>query len=335
MEQPRSILVIQTAFIGDVILATAVLESLHRKFPDSSIDFLVRKGNESLVSDHPFLREVVIFDKSKKIKNLFALIGKIRKSKYDLVINVQRFATTGIMTVLSGAKLTVGFDKNPMSSLFSRKVVHNVDGPHEVERNHQLIEFLVGKDHPRPRLYPTAKDFERVREYKGQPYITISPASVWFTKQFPMEKWVEFIRTVPADLKIYLLGAPGDKDLCDAVIAGSVRPGVINVAGKLSFLQSAALIDGARMNFANDSAPMHLASAMNAPIAAVYCSTVTSFGFGPLSDNSFVIETIEKLDCRPCGLHGHRECPLGHFDCAKSIETSQLLATIVRKEPSI
>src|SRR4051812_6201456 len=107
MEQPRSILVIQTAFIGDVILATAVVESLHRKFPDAQIDFLLRKGNESLLAAHPFLREVIVFDKSKKIKNLFALVGKIRKSKYDLVVNVQRFATTGIMTALSGAKTTV------------------------------------------------------------------------------------------------------------------------------------------------------------------------------------------------------------------------------------
>ncbi len=101
MEQPGSILVIQTAFIGDVILATAVVESLHKKFPTAHIDFLVRKGNESLVTGHPFLREVIVFDKSKKIKNLFALIGKIRKTEYDLVVNIQRFASTGIMAALS------------------------------------------------------------------------------------------------------------------------------------------------------------------------------------------------------------------------------------------
>ncbi len=335
MEQPRSILVIQTAFIGDVILATAVLESLHKRLPNAQIDFLVRKGNESLVHGHPFLREVIIFDKSKKIKNLLALIGKIRRSKYDLVVNIQRFAATGIMTALSGAKATVGFAKNPMSSFFSKKFEHNLEGPHEVERNHALIEFLVGKDRPRPRLYPTKSDVEKIKEFKGRPYITISPASVWYTKQFPAEKWVEFIQAVPPELNVYLLGAPGDSGLCETIIAGSGSQNVVSLAGKLTFLQSAALIEGARMNYANDSAPMHLASAMNAPIAAVYCSTVPSFGFGPLSDNSFVVETIEKLSCRPCGLHGLKECPLGHFDCARTIETSQLMAAVVRKEPSI
>jgi ADP-heptose:LPS heptosyltransferase len=335
MAPPRSILVIQTAFVGDVILATAVPESLRKKFPDAKIDFLLRKGNESLLAGHPYLNEVLVFDKSKKIKNLIGLIGKIRKKKYDVVINVQRFAATGIMTVLSGAAVTVGFDKNPMSALFSKKVLHRVDGPHEVERNHHLIEFLVGKDLPRPRLYPSTKDYDRVGEYKQLPYITISPASVWFTKQFPAEKWIEFISALPEHLGIYLLGAPSDREESGQLIAGAARPNVVSLAGSLTFLQSAALMEGALMNYTNDSAPMHLASAMNAPVTAVYCSTVPSFGFGPLSDNSFVVETIEQLSCRPCGLHGLRECPLGHFDCAMTIAKEQLLATVVRKEPSI
>ena len=74
------------------------------------------------------------------------------------------------------------------------------------------------------------------------------------------------------------------------------------------------------MNYVNDSAPLHIASAMNAPVTAVFCSTVPSFGFGPLRENGRVVETPEDLDCRPCGLHGHRECPKGHFRCALGIE---------------
>lgn len=89
------------------------------------------------------------------------------------------------------------------------------------------------------------------------------------------------------------------------------------VAGKLSFLQSAALISKARITYANDSAPLHIASAMNAPVAAVFCSTTPEFGFGPLSDRSFILETDEKLACRPCGVHGKKECPLGHFKCSE------------------
>jgi heptosyltransferase-2 len=84
----------------------------------------------------------------------------------------------------------------------------------------------------------------------------------------------------------------------------------------------------AAMNYVNDSAPMHFASAVNAPVTAVYCSTIPAFGFGPLSDKSFIVEIEEPLDCRPCGLHGYRACPRGHFHCAYKIQEVQLLQTL-------
>ena len=89
-----------------------------------------------------------------------------------------------------------------------------------------------------------------------------------------------------------------------------------NLAGKLNLLESAALMRDAKMNYVNDSAPLHLASAMNALVTGVFCSTVPSFGFTPLSSVRRVLETKEKLDCRPCGLHGFKACPKGHFKCS-------------------
>lgn len=328
MEQPRSILIIQTAFIGDVILATALIESLHQKFPQCHLDFVVRKGNEGLLEAHPILRETLIFDKKYKYINLIKLIRKVRTRRYDYVINVQRFATTGLLTLFSGAKNTIGFDKNPLSFLFSLKAPHEVEGKHEVQRNHRLIDALVGKVSSRPRLYPTAQQFEKVKSYKDGPFITLSPASVWFTKQFPADKWIEFLLAVPSELKVYLLGAKNDRDLCAMIQKNSSHKAVVNLAGELSLLESAALMKGARMNYVNDSAPLHLASALNAPVAAIYCSTVPSFGFGPLSEKSFIIETTEKLNCRPCGLHGHRTCPEGHFRCALSIRSENLIEAL-------
>lgn len=125
-------------------------------------------------------------------------------------------------------------------------------------------------------------------------------------------------------MEIFLLGAPGDQSACESIKTNSSHPRVMNLAGQLSFLESAALMKGAVMNFVNDSAPMHIASAVNAPVTAIYCSTVPAFGFGPLSDRKFVIETKEKLTCRPCGLHGFKSCPQGHFECATTIKISDL-----------
>ena len=133
---------------------------------------------------------------------------------------------------------------------------------------------------------------------------------------------------LPKDLQVYLIGAKDDIALCDAIKNGSQHSLITNLSGQLNFLQSAALLKGAVMNYVNDSAPMHFASAVNVSVTAVYCSTVPAFGFGPLSDKSFIVQTSVPLSCKPCGLHGYNACPLGHFKCAYTIEEKQLLETL-------
>ena len=319
-------LIIQTAFIGDVVLATSLVENIHAAFPGATIDFLVRLGNESLLNGHPHIRNVLIWNKKeKKIPNLLKMLRTIRKEKYDKVINVQRYAATGILTAFSGAKERIGFDKNPMSILFSRKIVHQFKGLHETERNHLLISHFINAPVMRPRLYPSQQDEEKILAYTHQPFITISPASVWFTKQFPPVKWASFVNNLPDRYAIYLMGGPDDRSLSEAIIQMTTTKSPVNLCGELSFLQSAALMKHAHMNYVNDSAPMHFASSVNAPVATVYCSTVPEFGYGPLSDIKHIIERREPLYCRPCGLHGYATCPQGHFKCAMDIEEAQLL----------
>lgn len=323
----KRFLIIQTAFIGDVVLATPLIEKLHTFYPESQIDFLLRKGNEGLLLNHPFITNLLIWDKKKnKKKNLIQIIRQIRVHKYDYVINLQRFASTGIITACSGGKTKIGFHKNPLSFLFTKKVKHEIgNGKHEVERNIELISEITDKSICKPKLYPTDTDFQITSQYKSHPYICIAPTSVWFTKQYPKEKWAEFINQVDAAFQIYLIGGPDDTNACSEIISLSKKSGIINLCGKLSFLQTSALLVDAKMNYVNDSAPMHMASAMNAPVTAIFCSTIPSFGFGPLSDNSRIIETNEKLECRPCGLHGFKNCPKGHFNCALTIKTTDLL----------
>ena len=356
----QKILVIQTAFIGDVVLATAIVESLHQRYPQAAIDVVVRKGNESLFNEHPFISEIIIWDKKQnKYLNWLSILKKIRTKKYDVLINIQRFAATGLWTILSNANTTIGFDKNPFSFLFTHKVKHDVgilqhevlvskiskNVVHEVNRNHALTQSLGEVPLVLPKLYPTNSDFEKVKKYQAEQYITIAPASVWFTKQFPLSAWVSLIQALPFDGTIYILGGPGDKNLGDRIIdevsssnsntlntlnLSSTSKKIINLSGELSFLASAALQQKAVLNYVNDSAPLHFCSAVNAPVVAIYCSTVPTFGFGPLSNHSFIVETQEKLACRPCGLHGKKQCPLGHFNCAHSIENAELIAPLLQ-----
>lgn len=323
------ILIIQTAFIGDVVLATSVVEKLHMFYPAATIDFLLRKGNESLFAGHPFLNTVLIWDKkNNKNANLLKLAIRVKRAKYDIVINLQRFASSGLITFFSGAKEKIGFDKNPFSFCYTKKVPHEIgNGKHEVERNLELVASLTDKVFVKPRLYPVASDFESVQEYKSSSYICIAPSSVWFTKQFPAHKWVEFLDKIVA-YKVYLIGASSDINLSEQIMKLSAHKNITSLAGKLSFLQSAALMKNAVMNYSNDSAPLHIASAVNAPVTAVFCSTIPAFGFGPLSDISYIVQIPEPLYCRPCGLHGYEACPQKHFKCAENIRPAQLIDTL-------
>ncbi|MDO5341253.1 MAG: glycosyltransferase family 9 protein [Bacteroidia bacterium] len=324
----KKFLVIQTASIGDVILATAVAEKLHSYYPDSQIDMMIKKGYEGLFESHPYLNGVIVWNKKNhKYRNLFAIWRNVRKERYDLIVNVQRYAATGFVTAFGKAKETAGFDKNPFSIFFTRKIKHQIGVPdlHEVNRNNKLIEHITDDKPMRPGLYPSKRIFESVNKYKSNDYICIAPCSLWFTKQFPEDRWVEFLRLVPDDLKVYLLGGKDDVGICDRIMNQVTGKNVESLAGKLSLLESAALMKDARMNYVNDSSPMHLASSQNARTTAVFCSTIEDFGFGPLSEDRVVVETHERLDCRPCGLHGYKECPKGHFKCAYNIDIKELI----------
>ena len=339
MSQSKKILIIQTAFIGDVILATSLIEAIKKEFPGYTIDFLLRNGNQSLLQTNPHIRNIFIWEKKKKkVKSLIENLILIRKEKYDYVFNIQRFFSSGLLTALSGAKRRVGFNKNPLSFLFTKKIKHQIPHYtengylHEVQRNLLLASelydnFSMPKDlNLKPKIYFNEEDKTQVNKYqKGEKYFVLAPSSVWYTKQWHSSKWTQLITHLSQDGIVYVIGGPDDKEYLDKVIPSHTN--AINLCGKLSLRQSALLMKKATRVFVNDSAPLHLASSVNANTTAIFCSTVPEFGYYPLSDNSKLIQLEPRLECMPCGLHGHKQCPLGHFSCAMDIEVSNVYKT--------
>jgi len=327
----QHILIIQTAFIGDVVLALPIAQRLRAVYPQAEIHFAVRKGNEGLLANHPAIDHIHIWNKQQhKTRNLLALIRDLRKVKFDLVINVQRYFSTGFITACLRADVKVGFSANPLSALYTRKHLHYVGRandetyPHEVDRNLSLLTGFANTTRELPRLYPSAKDHERALVASGGgKYYVVAPASVWFTKQWPESKWAELLQLLPADRQVFLVGARGDHALCASLAA--TRAGVTNLAGELSFLETAALMQKAARTFANDSAPLHFATAVGCPTTAVFLNTVPQFGFGPLAPGSTVAE-VSGLPCRPCSLHGLKTCPQGHFKCALELAPATVAA---------
>lgn len=333
----KHVLIIQTAFIGDVILSTVLIENLHKHYPNAKIDFLVRQGNESLFDGHPYLNNVLVWNKKeKKYSHLFQLLLLLRKHKYDLVLTVQRYAATGLLCGLSGAKHRIGYDKNPLSFLFTRKIPHLTGQTgrfiHETTRCNQLLEGIVPCPTERPKLYPSPYDYKRIAAFTRIPYLVIAPGSVWFTKQTPIQKWIAILNKIPPFIQIYIIGSSKEIPLAQAILAGlPEHTNIHSLAGQLTLLQSAALMESALFNLVNDSAPLHIASAMNAPVIALYCSTSPGFGFTPLSSESYIIQAEEALPCRPCGKHGKSACPENHFNCGQFLDENKILQIINKK----
>jgi len=337
----KKILIIQTAFLGDVILATSLVEQVALHYPGAQIHFLLRSGNESILLQNPHVDKVWVWNKKKnKFFNLIKIIIALRKEKYNLVLNLQRFFSAGLAAILCRANMVVGFDKNPLSSFFDLTVVHSVpqvfEGRtlHEVERNFLLIREIdkslslpLAKNIP-PKLYFGHHVLDNNSNNQKSKYVVIAPASVWETKQWPKEKWIQLIQAIPQGVNIFLVGGLEDVSYCQEILEKSQRPLIQNLCGKINILQTAILMKSAQRVFCNDSAPLHLASAVAAPTTVIFCSTLPSFGFGPLSPD-FAIFEINNLACRPCGIHGKKSCPLKHFRCAMEIDAAKVASTLL------
>lgn len=291
---------------------------------------MVRKGNKNLLENHVAVDNILVWDKSKKFKNLFRILKKIRKENFDLLVNAQRFFSSGFLTAFSKAKNKIGFDKNPLSFYYDKKVKHriNIEKPkHEVERNLDLISHLVSDTtFEKPKLYPSEKDKFIVNNLINKTdFFVIAPASVWFTKQLQKEKWIDLVEKLLRKKTVYIIGAKIDFNLAEEIKNAIVlkQNETINLCGKLTLLQSAYLMQKAKQVFVNDSAPLHLASAVNANTVSFFCSTIPAFGFYSLSDKNQIIE-VKNLGCKPCGLHGKTVCPKKHFNCSSKINLNEI-----------
>lgn len=339
----KTILIIQTAFIGDTILASQFVRAVKDHYPNAKIHFFLRKGNESVIQGLPTIEKTWIWDKQGgKTKNLIKLILELRKIRFDMVFNLHRHFNSGLVTALMKSSRKVGFKQNPLSFLYSDKINHLIPHHptenekviwHEVQRNLQLLwkvdpsyQIVDNSKVYKPELPLQEKNFQKVAPYINDNYFVVAPASVWYTKAWSEEKYRELTTELVKLGKVYFIGAPSDKDLCDRIRKD--LPQTENLCGALNLLDSAALMKSARRVFVNDSAPLHLASCVNAKTTAIFCSTVPAFGYTPLADDSVVIDVGDSLSCRPCGLHGYKACPLGHFKCSYDISIARVLATI-------
>jgi len=331
----RKVLFIQTAFLGDVVLATSALESWHAAHPEDRVDVLVRKPMDELFENHPWLNRTLAWDKRPRVKGKEwrKLVREVRKSRYDIVINLHRHASSGILTALSMAPLRVGYANNPLAWRFTHRIPHRWgDGTHEVDRHFELLApFLPEKAVAQePSLFPQPEHVAEAHQLDAEGAVLVMPGSQWATKAWPEGQFAKFLDETQQ--RVLLMGSPGESPLCKRLAEG--RGHVTNAAGKVSLLGMVAAVGMARAVVANDSAPLHVASAMNTPTVALFASTVPRFGFGPRSSSHAVVEAASELACRPCGMHGRKRCPEGHFRCGWELSVASVLEALVQVQRS-
>ena len=316
-----NILIIHTAFIGDIVLSTALISKLKEKYPDSDIYYLTTPLGKEILKNNPKIKEVIIYDKRGKDKGFGAFISfvrKIRNLKIDVCLTPHRYLRSSVLSLLSGAKIRVGYDIANLSFVFNKKIKYDKT-KHEVEK---LLSF-VDDDTKRFELemYPNEKNKLKIDTLvknlsENKKIILIAPGSKWFTKKWPEEYFKILIQNLAKrdDLLIIITGGKEEKE-----IELDLDSKVLDLRGEISLLELAELTKRASLVVSNDSAPIHITSAFpNTRIIGIFGPTVKEFGFFPWSKNSKVFE-IDGLYCRPCAIHGGNSCPEKHFRCMKEI----------------
>lgn len=334
-------LVVQTSFIGDMVLTTPLIAELARRGP---VDVLTTPITAPLLANNPAVRRVILYDKrgadrgaiglwraARSARELFKE-GKKRPVSYDAAYLAQGSVRSAIVARLVGAKEYVGFSSSPGRPLYTRLV------PYRDDKHHAVRLLLLARPYGReptgeelvPSLYPG--EAERIAVdgllaaggvAPGERLVALAPSSLWMTKRWPY--YAELATQLASMVRIVVVGSANDTGFAQEILAGV--PNAIDATGRLSPLASAELIRRCAAIVTNDSAPLHLASAVGTPTVAIFGPTVPAFGFGPLAPRS-IVAGHETLTCRPCARIVPRVCPLGHFRCMRDLDVEQIAAHV-------
>lgn len=332
-------LVIQTSFLGDVVLTTPLIAELAKR---GDVDVLVTPSGAAVLANNPSIRRLIKYDKRDTYgaaMQTWRTIREIRQNPpYEAVYMAQGSYRSAILALLTGSHERVGFFTSHGTALYTRCVEYRTDRHHS-ERLWWL-SMLDCAEPPIPeqlrvRLYPSDADRSQVdallrrSQIDDGSFVVLAPGSAWGTKRWPY--FADLAERLGAAHRIVVVGG---KDDCDAAadIARRVSSApVVEACGTLPVLASAELIGRARAIVTNDSAPQHLASAMGTPTLTIYGPTVPDFGFGPLAPKR-ATAGVAGLACRPCHRHGPKRCPLGHWRCMRELtvdDAERLFASIL------
>lgn len=323
------ILLVQTSFLGDVILSTPVIGALKKLHPDAELWIMTTRQARELVERDPFLTGVITFDKRGTEGGVSGLIRKareLRSHKFDIAYALQRSARTSVVLALAKIPRRIGFSCARLSFLYHRRIVRR-SSQHDVLRNLSILtngaslESLPDDLRVIPPA-PAELDAGTRSLVEAGRYVVLVPGSAWKTKMWRWQGYREVAEYfLKSGLTVVVSGAPDEQAVANMVSNGLP---VKNLAGTTTLSAFAALIAHAELVVCNDSMALHLASAFKRPTVALFCATSPQFGFGPWKSPALVVEA-QGLPCKPCRRHGSNRCPTGTEACMKNVSSDQVV----------
>jgi lipopolysaccharide heptosyltransferase II len=340
---PNKTLVIRFSSIGDVVLASPLIRVLHKRFPSSQIDFVVRKEYSELIRYNPNLNLAIEFDAQGGFQELRRLKERIRREKYDLIIDIHNSLRSRYIRSFSGAKEIVVINKRifarTMLVRLKKNYYHDIVSVADrylepvriygIENDAQGLEIFI----PDETMYKVSRKMSSLRLRTFEIVVGFCPSAKHATKRWPEERFIEaglqLVREQKA--KIILFGGKNDTVLCTTIANGinrkSERECAIEFSDQFSLIETAAAMQFCDVIVTNDSGLMHIAAAMKKKVVAIFGSTVREFGFFPVGTENIIIER-KGLYCRPCSHIGRSNCPERHFRCMNEIQVDDVVDSI-------
>jgi heptosyltransferase-2 len=335
-------LVVQTSFIGDVVLTTPLIAELAKRGP---VDVVTGSGGAALLANNPAIRRSIVYEKSGSDGGIPGFLRTTRRirtgrasadgDRYEAAYLAQGSVRSALLAIAAGAMERVGFGRSGGSALYTRRVTFREDR-HHAERLWSLSMSECADaptpDQIRPRLYPGEAERAAVDSFLSEEFdstrdsiIALAPGAAWGTKRWPL--FPELAQRFAESHSIVVIGGAEDLAIAEAIVHGCPPGRAASAAGQLTLLGSAELIGRAQALVCNDSFPQHLGSAMGTRTLTIFGPTVPDFGYGPLAEGS-VAAGREELRCRPCHHHGPVRCPLGHWRCMRELSSDEIAETL-------
>lgn len=319
----KKILIIRLSSLGDILLATPLIRTFKKKYPHVKIDFLIKGQYKDVLLNNPFLENIILYCEEKKKLN--SLIDELKKTNYDLIIDLQNNRRSSFLTSKLNAKI-LKFNKRDFDKFllvnFKINLMKNADTiPQRYANTVELKLDDEGLD-----LFTSNKSSNLFEE--NIKYIGFAPGSRHFTKMWLKEYYIELGNLLnQKGYKIALLGGKDDKNICSEI--SSKITDSINLSNDDDILQIAADMKKCLAVICNDSGLMHAACAVKIPVLTFFGSTVREFGFTPYKNKNIILENT-GLSCRPCTHIGKSYCPKGHFKCMKEISPKSAFENLIK-----